>query len=276
MKGDRIRILARPFDATMPVGALSQFVRGWHLLTPRSYVACSLPRYRDQEQIEANMLPAGTAAESQFGDSCDFDDFVRVIGCPQDHVDDAPTAIREERLLEYFVARWPIDLVSSAHFFCVEVAVCASPSAPLLRGRRAEALAIDLKIIRQSASVLYFETQDATAMQLETNSVGSASLQCAFAMFGGDQDSALIRKFARVLRLCGRGVIPHAHTDACRYQRSRFVGVPTADTAAAKRVVRDCWRVSSSSKYSVQTLQERTCRPTMEVGLVPRFGGGEK
>ncbi len=258
----------------MPVRALRQLVRRWYLLRSRNCVAYSPPGYRDQEQIEADMLAEGMAVESLFVEAHEFDDFVRTVRFSQDYYGDAPPAIRGEKLLEHFVAARLIDFRSSKRSPYVDVAACSSPWVMFLRGCGVEAFAIDLEIPARYASVPYYEKQDATAMRFEANSVGSASLQCAFEMFSGDQDSALIRELARVLRPGGRAVILplYMHTHACRYQSPEFVGVAPADTGTATYVRRDCWGVSSSRKYSVQTLQERVWRLAIKVGLVPRIG----
>ena len=274
MTGDWLRAFAQPGDASMPARLLRQFVRRWYLLRSRNCVAYYPPISRELEQIESDMLAAGMAVESLSVDGGEFDDFVRAVAFPQDYYGDASEAIRGEKLLEHFVAAQLIDVCSPRRSPYVDVAACASPWAMLLRGRGVEAFAIDLEIPPRYAAVPYYEQQDATAMRFAQNSIGSASLHCAFEMFGGGQDSALIRELARVLRPGGRAVILplYMHTHACRYQSPEFVGLMPQDEGAASYVRRDCWGVSSSRKYSVQTLLDRVWRPALEVGLAPRIG----
>lgn len=141
----------------------------------------------------------------------------------------------------------------------------------LLRKAAIEAFSIDLAPTGPYADLPYYECQDATRTRFSDASIGSASLQCAFEMFIGDQDTGLIRELSRTLRAGGRAVIVplYMHTHACYYQTPEYLGRVFGDSGATAYVRRDCWGIASSRKYSSATLIQRVWRPALDAGLVP-------
>ena len=243
------------------------------LLLARSLTA---PAYRppDAEElvhIEHELAAAGMPCGDFRIEPDDFQTFKRLIRFPPEYHGGLVGGVYNEKLLEHFVAWNLLGLGQPGSSPYVDIAACASPWAKLLRSHGIEAYAIDLAIDAEFANLDYYRCEDATRSHFSGASMGGASLQCAYEMFTGDQDMALLTELGRILRPGGRAVISplYTHTHACHYQTPEYFGRFPGDPGAKAYVRRDCWGVPSSRKYDAQTLRRRVWDNALRAGLMP-------
>lgn len=263
--------LARPGPAPFWRRALRVPVRRWLLAR-----AGGLPMYRapDAEElgrIEENLEQFGMPVRSLEVERADYEAFLDRFPFPATYPDSAQPAIRDEKRLEHYVAWLLAAPESPERQPYLDIAACGSPWASLLRQRSVEATAIDLDPPLESYGEAHYEQQDATRMRYQSGSIGAASLQCAFEMFHGDQDTRLIVELARVLRPGGRAVILplYMHTHACHYHTPEYAGRSLGDTGTTAYLRPDCWGIPASRKYDAAALRCRVWDPACAAGLVP-------
>lgn len=248
-------------------------IRAWHMARTNGMKGYVAPNRDELCQIENDLVRMGIRVDPFVLDVQDFEKFSQEFRFPADYHGGAGTAIYVEKVLEHYVAWKLLELESDARQPYIDVAACASPWAKLLRDAGYESFAIDLAPNEAYSDLPYYEEQDATRTRFLSESIGSASLQCAFEMFSGPQDTQLIHELARVLKPGGRALIAplYMHTHACYYQSPEFAGRVEGDVGATGYIRRGCWGVPSSRKYSYATLLERVWRPSQEVGLFPEI-----
>jgi SAM-dependent methyltransferase len=261
--------LARPGPAPLWRRCLRLPARIWLQLTCRApdYVA---PTAADNVEIEQALRARGVLIGDLHVDAVAFREFRQRFPFPADYSGGAEGGVFVEKLLEHHLAHVLLGLDSAERQPYVDVAACASPWAMLLRQAGVEAWAIDLAPDAAYLHLPYYQAQDATRMSFGDESVGSASLQCAFEMFEGGHDTALVRELSRVLKPGGRAVILplYMHTHACHYATLEWVhDVSVADAGSKAYVRRDSWGIRSSRKYSAETLGSRVLEPARTAGL---------
>lgn len=266
-----IRDLVRPGPANGARAAARLALR--HLLRLRSLMAPTYrpPKAEELAQIERDFDALGMPCGDLRIEPDDFRRFRQQIEFPGGYHGGQLDGVYDEKLLEHYVAWHLLGLDRPGATPYVDVAACASPWAKLLRAQEIEAYAIDLEVGDEFASLDYYFCEDATRSHFVDGSVGGASLQCAYEMFTGDHDVALLVELGRILRPGGRAVISplYTHTHACHYQTPEYYGRFPGDPGAKAYVRRDCWGVPSSRKYDAMTLRRRVWDNALNAGLVP-------
>ncbi len=259
-----------PGEAPLLKRILRFFVRKWMLIGSKNVPDYQSPTAVELVQIESQLLEAGISVESLIVDVSDFTEFKRIFNFPADYYGGSDGLVYEEKLLEHYIAYRLIDFSLPVRLPYLDIAACASPWAKLLRDTDLQAFAIDLEPTGPYINLPHYERQDATATRFEPGTIGSASLQCAFEMFIGCNDTGLIKELARILRPGGRTVISplYMHTHACHYQSPEHIGRINGDKGATTYIRRNCWGIESSRKYCVATLIERVLEPAKQLGLI--------
>jgi SAM-dependent methyltransferase len=126
------------------------------------------------------------------------------------------------KLLEHWITRDLLGLKSySPESLYVHIAACNSPWARVLREKRGlAAFAVDLSEVGKLYKDLsYYRVADATSTSFENSSVSGASLQCAYEMFTGDNDTQLIKELNRIWKPGGKAIVTplYMHTHYCAY-----------------------------------------------------------
>lgn len=245
--------------------------RVFHTIRTRNVPEYQNPSAEELIQIEHRLLALDVPVLDLSVSLDEFEAFIKQAGFPVDYHGGANTPIYREKLLEHFVA-WKLlagdDERSSPY---VDVAAGESPWVKMLRERGVNAYAVDLSIPGKHAHLEYYRQEDATNSTFEDESVGSASLQCAYEMFAGDHDIELLKEFGRILKPGGRVVISplYMHTHACYYQTPEWYGKYDGDSGAVAYVRRDCWDIPASRKYSPETFRKRVWEAAFRYGLTP-------
>ena len=262
--------MVAPGEASIPKRIARFFARKWMLMGSNSLPDYRPPTTDELVQIESQLSAAGISINSLTVNADDFIDFKRKFAFPADYYCGSDGPVYEEKLLEHYIACRLIDFGRPHRLPYLDVTACASPWAKLLRDNGIQAFAIDIKPTGPYAGLPFYEKQDATATRFGSASIGSASLQCAFEMFIGDNDTGLVVELSRILRAGGRAVIAplYMHTHACHYQSPDYIGRTTGDPGAATYIRRDIWGIASSRKYSSATLIERVLEPARRHGLI--------
>jgi ubiquinone/menaquinone biosynthesis C-methylase UbiE len=101
------------------------------------------------------------------------------------------------------------------------------------------------------------------------SSVKGASLQCAFEMFGKDNDKLLIKEMNRILAPGGKVVILplYMHTHYCSYSTADYYGKGYSDNEGIEYLMLGSYGIPSSRKYDVKTLYGRILRVIEDEGM---------
>lgn len=265
------RRIIKPGKATLARSALRWVVRRYFQLRWAFAPTYRSPTDEELAQIERDLVANGIHCQDFAVDAAEFRRFKETAGFQHVYHGGKVGGVFNEKNLEHFVAWKLIGLERLQAAPYLDIAACASPWARLLRERGIEAFAIDLELPEPQAHLTYYRQEDATRTSFEDASIGGASLQCAYEMFVGNHDIALVHELSRIMKPGGRVVISplYTHTHPCYYQTPDYFGRPLGDTGATGYIRRDCWGVAASRKYSVDTLQRRVWDTAIAVGLTP-------
>lgn len=270
MNGFLVRMARRGLTGTLKSAAL-RVRRAFHDIRTRDAPEYKGPNDEELGRIESRIKALGIPVRDFFVDKKAFEDFIDWARFPADYHGGAGGDVYLEKLLEHFVAWEFLGFGEPRYMPYVDVAAGMSPWACMLRSRGYEAFAVDLSVPLEHARLGYYLQEDATRTSFGDETIGSASLQCAYEMFAGTDDMDLLKELGRILKPGGRAVISplYTHTHACFYQTPEWYGRPLGDEGAVAYVRRDCWAVPSSRKYSPATLESRVYQSAVQCGLVP-------
>ncbi len=224
------------------------------------------PSYRNPtpmefDQIEQALRYQGVELIDYAPEPGRFAAFRTTVAFPADYHGGPQGGVYDEKLLEHFIA---FDLLNITDYApgeaYLDIAACSSPWAQLLRERLGvEAFAIDLAVPADYQHLAYYQQGDATQTRFAPASLRGASLQCAYEMFTGEDDVALIFELARTLKSGGKCIIAplYMHTHHCGYSTAEYFDRGHADPGAVQYVQRNYWGIPFSRKYDALKLKTR-------------------
>lgn|GEM_PF-1049592 len=175
-----------------------------------------------------------------------------------------------EKIFEHFVAWETLVKDLKKNEIYIDVAAASSPWVKLLNEKGFKAIGIDLNRSYKFPDDPNYLVMDATKTSFKDESVSGVSLQCAFEMFTGDDDTNLVREFGRILKPGGKAVIVplYMHTHYCGHTTKDFRFSKKCHDKGAKLYLRkDYTGVPFSRKYDVYKLKERILSAVDESGL---------
>jgi len=234
-----------------------------------------LPKYNNPTRNEINEIEKELQIRNIFLNiycvfPCDFNDFAKKFEFGNDFYDGKNNPIWTEKVLEHFIA-WELvvkDLKKDEHY--IDVAASSSPWVKLLNENGLKATGVDLVESNKFKDNPNYLVMDATKTTFKDGSVSGVSLQCAFEMFTGDDDTNLIIELGRILKPGGKAVIVplYMHTHYCGYTTKEFRFSKKYHDSGAKLYLRkDCSGVPFSRKYDVAALKERVLDVAHKSGL---------
>ena len=230
------------------------------------------PTPAELAQIEQGLVDLGTELHEYNPSPAEFHAFQAQGWFPPDYHGGKCSDVWDEKLLEHWIASESLGVMHyGPQDIYVDLAAAASPWAQALRERKnINAYAIDLYEVGQAYGHLeYYRLENATATTFADGSVSGASLQCAYEMFMGQDDTKLIEELERILKPGGKVVILplYMHTHYCAYSTPEYFGKGYSDPIAKEYVRLDCSGVPSSRKYDPLMLKKRVLDPIVAAGL---------
>lgn len=236
------------------------------------------PNSEHLREIEQRLQDTGISVRSLDVSPEEFQAFKKQFPFPERYFASSD-ALREEKLLEHFIAYKLCDLESAIHqknagtvnvgFRYVDVAGGGSRWAEMLREKGLQAFAIDLKIAPVYKNVDYYRQLDAKATDFADSSVSAMSLQCAYEMFIRDDDVLLIDEINRVLKPGGKVVVVplYMNTTYGGFSSPDYYGRGYADPGAEEWIRQDLWEIPFAREYDVKRLNERVIDRAERQGL---------
>lgn len=115
----------------------------------------------------------------------------------------------------------------------------------------------------------FYKRENATETTFPDESVKGASLQCAYEMFMGLDDTKLLKEIARILMHGGKVVIAplYLHTHYCSYSSAEYFGKGYSDVSAHEYVCCDWDGIPSARFYDAITLKKRVLDEIDRLGM---------
>lgn len=244
---------------------------GWLAWRVRHAPRYSNPSSLDIEAIESELGRIGVVVHDYTPSAKDFRVFQAARLFPAEYHGGMDGGVWDEKLLEHWISSERLGLKGyQAEDIYVDIAAASSPWAQILRERNGiSAYAVDIEVGRFYRRLPYYRQEDATNTSFGNASVRGASLQCAYEMFLGTDDTDLIVEAARILKPGGKMVILplYMHTHYCAYSTAEFYGKGYPDPEAKEYVRLDCSNVPSSRKYDAPMLKRRVLDPAVALGM---------
>lgn len=239
--------------------------------TMRGLVA---PRYKGPTEkehavVEKELAALGASIRDYLVEPEKLAAFNAAISFPDKYHGGSQGGVFEEKQLEHYVA-WDIlglNFGSGARY--IDIAGASSPWAAILSTKGVDAYCIDLAGSRDYQDHGNYLQGDATDTQFPDEYFDGASAQCAFEMFQGDSDIALLTEAYRILKPGGKLVISplYMHTHHCYYQSPDFWGKKYGDKGAKAYIRHGSWGIPASRKYAPKTLMTRIIQTATNLGL---------
>lgn len=177
----------------------------------------------------------------------------------------------DEKLLEHWIAAERLGLAGyQPEDVYIDAAAGHSPWAKVLRERFGiSAVAIDLEVGPAYRNLPYYRKENATSTTFADASVNGVSLQCAYEMFMGDDDTNLLKELARILKPGGKVIIVPLYMDThyCAYATPEYYGKGNSDNLAKEYVNCAFNGVPSARFYDVNKLRTRVLDPIENLGM---------
>lgn len=252
----------------MAMGRIKNTYSKW---ATRNAPKCDNPTDLDFAKIEMDLFAAGVTVQDYFPLMEDFLAFQAANYFPLDYHDGCPVPVWEEKLLEHWIAAERLGLTSyKPTDTYVDMAAGSSPWVNVLRERLGlSAYAIDLAVAPAFKDLSFYRTENATATTFADASVKGASLQCAYEMFMGDDDTNLLKEFARILKPGGKVIILplYMHTHYCAFSTAEYYGKGNSDALAQEYVCLDWNGIPSARYYDANALKKRVLDPIERLGM---------
>lgn len=204
----------------------------------------------------------------------DYKLFQKQIPFPADYHGGREGGVWNEKILEHYIAYKLLVLAEFNQGIYVDVAAGGSPWAMLLRQHGGvQAFALDIKVRPPYNKLFYYRCEDATATTFPDSSVRGISLQCAYEVFGVDDDIRLLYEIRRILQPGGRAIILplYMHTHYCCYSSPEHFGRGLSDKGAKEYINWNSRGVHSSRKYDVHQLKKRVLDTISATGMQYRI-----
>jgi len=224
------------------------------------------PKYNDPNDseltiIERDMQALGLSIQDYAPHVDDFLAFKSAGFFPTSYHGGIDGPVWDEKLLEHFIAadRLGVMAYNSSDIY-IDVAAGSSPWVKSLREHlNISAFAIDLFVSSSYENLPFYKQQNATATTFADSSVTGVSLQCAYEMFAGNDDTDLIKELARILKPGGKAtIVPlYLHTHYCSYSTPEYFSKGKSDPLAKEYVCYDWSGIPSARFYDVIYLKKR-------------------
>lgn len=246
------------------------FTRNLYSVLPSFLPEYMNPLKKELLEIESELPRNSITINNLIVNPEELKNFIDLFDFGVNFYDGKNNPIWTEKVLEHFIA-WELvvrDLKKDDIY--VDVAASSSPWVKLLNEKGFKATGIDLVESNKFKDNPNYLVMDATKTTFKDGSVSGVSLQCAFEMFTGNDDTNLIKELGRILKSGGKTVIVplYMHTHYCGYTTKEFRFSKKYHDKDAKLYVRtDCKGVPFSRKYDVAALKERVLDVAQKSGL---------
>lgn len=231
----------------------------------------SNPTALEHNQIEMALRNEGVEIQDYAPRVEDFAAFQAANYFPLDYYGGTIGPVWDEKLLEHWIAAERLGLAGyQPEDVYVDAAAGNSPWAKVLRERFGiSAVAIDLEVGPAYRNLPYYRKENATSTTFADASVNGVSLQCAYEMFMGDDDTNLLKELARILKPGGKVIIVplYTHTHYCAYATPEYYGKGNSDVLAKEYVCCDWNGIPSARFYDVSALIKRVLEPIGNLGM---------
>jgi hypothetical protein len=250
-------------------GLLSEEFAKWRT---RKAPAFKNPTDSELDDIELALLDLGVKIENYKVDPKEFYAFKTAGYFSDDYHGGISGPVWNEKVLEHYLAAERLGLYSyKREDVYVDVAAAGSPWAKSLRDKLGiSAFAIDVSLADSEYKDLpFYRVENATAMEFENESVKGASLQCAYEMFMGDDDTNVLNEFSRILRPGGKILILplYLHTHYCAYSSPKYYGKGHSDPLSKEYIYREWKGIPSARFYDAVSLKRRVLDPIEALGM---------
>lgn len=252
----------------LAAGKLRNAYCRWAVRKAPKYIG---PNVSELAKIEGDFHAAGITVHDYEPRVEDFAAFQAANYFPFDYHGGIDGPVWDEKLLEHWIAAERLRLTSyQPEDIYIDVAAGSSPWAKTLRDRFGiSAFAIDLEVGPAYKDLPFYRMENATVTTFADASVNGASLQCAYEMFMGDDDTNLLKEFARILKPGGKVVIVPLYMDThyCAYATPEYYGKGNSDVLAKEYVCCDWNGIPSARFYDVNQLKKRVLDPIGKLGM---------
>ncbi|HSW61304.1 MAG TPA: methyltransferase domain-containing protein [bacterium] len=222
------------------------------------------------KEVENSIEKEDIEVVDYIADRNKFDEFSKTFNFGIDFYDGKNNPVWTEKVLEHFIA-WEMvvrDLKKDDIY--VDVAAASSPWVKMLNEKGVKAIGIDLDRSYKFPDDPNYLVMDATKTSFKDGSISGVSLQCAFEMFTGNDDTDLMKELGRILKPEGKAVIVPL------YMHDHYCGYTTKDYRFSKRyhdkgaklyINKSMTGIPFARFYNVEKLKNRVLYTAEKYGL---------